>query len=59
MPYDAKQVRLFQMVRHGKLKRPGLSSRTAGKLLKEAGQSKDSGHPTKKRRASHALVRGS
>jgi hypothetical protein len=44
MPYTAKQVRLFQMIKHGKVKRKGLSAGKAAKMLTEAGQSRSSGH---------------
>ncbi len=45
MPYNDAQVRLFQMVKHGKAHKKGMSARTASKMLSEAGQSHDSGHP--------------
>jgi hypothetical protein len=44
MPYGSKQVRLFQMIKHGKIMRKGLSPGKASKLLAEAGQSHKSGH---------------
>lgn len=55
MPYDPAQVRLFQMIAHGKAApHKGLSKGKAAKLLAEAGQSHDSGH--KHKSASHALT---
>lgn len=56
MPYPASTVRLFQMVRHGKAHRKGLSSGKAAALLSEAGQSHDSGQPKKKART-HVYAR--
>jgi hypothetical protein len=56
MPYNDSQVRLFQMAKHGKIHRKGLSPGKASKILAEAGQTHSSGHPQKKRgRASRAL----
>lgn len=46
MPYDNAQVRLFQMIAHGKAPgRKGLSPKKAKSLLTEAGQSHNNGHP--------------
>ncbi len=47
MPYNSAQVRLFQMVKHGKAHKKGLSPAKASSLLSEAGQSKSSGHASK------------
>lgn len=33
MPYSAKQARLFQMIKHDKIKRKGLSAGKAAELL--------------------------
>lgn len=55
MPYDAAQVRLFQMVKHGKIKRKGLSPGKAAALLSEAEQSRSSGHG---KSAARILARG-
>lgn len=48
MPYNDAQVRLFQMVAHGKIKRKGLTPGKAAALLSEAGQSHNSGHSAAK-----------
>lgn len=51
MPYSDRQVKLFQGIAHGSIKKPGLTRGKASKMLAEAGQSKQSGH---KRRSSAA-----
>jgi hypothetical protein len=47
MPYNPAQVRLFQAVKHGGIKRKGLSKGKAAEILAEAGQSRKSGQAAK------------
>jgi hypothetical protein len=57
VPYNDAQVRLFQMVKHGKIRRKGVTKGKAASLLSEAGQSHNPGHPMKKHAsASRALL---
>lgn len=48
MPYSPKQIRLFQAIKHGKIKRKGISKGKAAAILAEAGQSNKSGHEKRK-----------
>ena len=58
MPYNKSQVRLFQMVKHGKATRSHMSPARASQMLTEAGQSHDSGHKKKMRPGARMLTRG-
>ena len=58
MPYQPQQVRLFQMIAHGKAaQRRGLSETKARSLLQEAGQQHETGMESRRARLAGALDR--